>query len=106
MEDCFIQDRPAWGAFIKHKTARNVLLDPAAGFFNTEGNGFSRDNIKEMCLQANKIKFTEKYMNHLAPLQQDHNHNLAFCLQYAYAYNIIAPELKVCFPHCFPFAPA
>ena len=105
IDDCHIEDRPAWGGFIKQEAARTFHIG-STDFFNSETNGFSARDVKEMRKQANKIKFSTKYKDHFAPLQQDHDHNLAFALRYVYAYNIIAPELKPCLPAGFPFAPS
>ena len=105
IDDCLIANRPAWGGFIKQEAARTFHIG-STDFFNTESNGFSARDVKEMRSQANKIKFSPKYKDHFAPLQQDHDHNLAFALRYVYAYNIIAPELKPCLPAGFPFAPS
>ena len=103
-DDCWIQGRPAWGSFIKMEAARTILFN-TTDFFNTESKGFPRNQVEKTHEEANKIKFTDKYKDHIAPLQQEHNENLGFCLQYAYAYNIITPELIECFPRDFPFAP-
>ena len=104
VNDCYIENRQAWAAFIKQEAARTFQIG-STDFFDAEWNGFSIKNVKEMRSLANKIKFTPKYMDHFALLQEDHDHNLAFSLLYAYAYNIIAPELKACLPDCFPFTP-
>ena len=105
IDSCYIEDRPAWGAFIKQEAARTFHIG-STDFFDAESNGFPARGVKEMRSQANKIKFSPKYKDHFAPLQQDHDHNLAFALRYVYAYNIIAPELKAFLPAGFPFAPS
>ena len=59
-------------------SSNNILLN-TADFFDTKCNGVSKDNVKEMLQEANKIKFTQKYKDHFAPLQQEHElwaHNL------------------------------
>ena len=98
---CCIKGRPEWGAFIKMEAARAVLLD-SKDFFKTT---FTQSNVKNMRAAANKVNFSDKYLEHFSLLHLQHDENLGFCLRYAYAYNIIAPKLKEFLPAGFPFAP-